>query len=206
MYRLYAARFGKSRWGDKTPIYYSHMAVIQRVLPEARFIHVVRDGRDVALSHAGLWFGPGAHEDAALWWVSRVQDARRQADLVPAYLEVRYEDLITDTESTLRRICQFLRLPWQTCMLDYYRRAGERLAELNRDVPAPDGSRIVRGEDRLGIFERTTHPPDAERVARWRRELPADQLATFEHTAGSMLREFGYMVGGRSSGAPIPCT
>ena len=55
-YRLYAEKFGKSRWGDKTPMYFASMGAVQRVLPEARFIHVIRDGRDVALSIKDLWF------------------------------------------------------------------------------------------------------------------------------------------------------
>ena len=58
-YRLYAQRFGKDRWGDKTPPYRSCMTGIQQLLPEAYFIHIIRDGRDVALSYRGLWFGPG---------------------------------------------------------------------------------------------------------------------------------------------------
>ncbi|HKO60953.1 MAG TPA: sulfotransferase, partial [Pyrinomonadaceae bacterium] len=48
-YRTYARRFGKSRWGDKTPAYCLHMRDIERILPEARFIHIIRDGRDVGL-------------------------------------------------------------------------------------------------------------------------------------------------------------
>lgn len=74
IYRLYAACFGKARWGDKTPIYFSQMSLIHRLLPEARFVHIIRDGRDVALSHSGLWFGPRLEEDPATWWTSAGQD------------------------------------------------------------------------------------------------------------------------------------
>src|SRR5436190_6019686 len=58
-YRLYAERFGKARWGDKTPYYNGHIDKVEALLPEARFIHMIRDGRDVALSIRGLWFAPG---------------------------------------------------------------------------------------------------------------------------------------------------
>ena len=49
-YRLYADRFGKRRWGDKTPLYCKCMDAIREILPECRFIHIIRDGRDAALS------------------------------------------------------------------------------------------------------------------------------------------------------------
>jgi len=45
-YQLYASRFAKPRWGDKTPSYCHHMQNIEEVLPEAHFIHIIRDGRD----------------------------------------------------------------------------------------------------------------------------------------------------------------
>ena len=54
-YRLYAERHGKLRWGDKTPLYCLHLDTIQAVLPEARFLHIVRDSRDVALSVPHAW-------------------------------------------------------------------------------------------------------------------------------------------------------
>ena len=59
VFGLYAEAQGKPRWGDKTPPYRASMSEIARALPEARFIHIIRDGRDVALSYRGLWFGPG---------------------------------------------------------------------------------------------------------------------------------------------------
>ena len=117
-YSLYAARFGKPRWGDKTPAYAEHMLAIERLLPEARFIHVLRDGRDVALSLRDVWFGPASIEEAATQWCERIQAARRQATGVGAYLEIRYEDLVRDTESVLRRVCEFIELPWSESMLE----------------------------------------------------------------------------------------
>jgi hypothetical protein len=57
-YRLYAQHHRKTRSGDKTPLYALEMPAIRRLLPEARFIHVIRDGRDVALSLRKTWFTP----------------------------------------------------------------------------------------------------------------------------------------------------
>jgi hypothetical protein len=57
-YRLYARRFAKVRWGDKTPLYSSRMLNISDLLPETRFVHLIRDGRDSALSYRSVWFGP----------------------------------------------------------------------------------------------------------------------------------------------------
>ena len=58
VFELYAEGKGKSRWGDKTPGYARHMPSIERALPEARFVHLIRDGRDVALSVIPLAWGP----------------------------------------------------------------------------------------------------------------------------------------------------
>ena len=53
-YRLYASRFTKRRWGDKTPVYCHHLETIAAVLPEAHFIHIIRDGRDVSISETDV--------------------------------------------------------------------------------------------------------------------------------------------------------
>ena len=64
-YGVYAGRFGKWRWGDKTTNYVRQMSLIHDLLPETRFVHIIRDGRDVALSTRDLWFGPDSVEEAA---------------------------------------------------------------------------------------------------------------------------------------------
>src|SRR2546425_6282923 len=131
--RLYALRFAKPRWGDKTPGYVKHTRAVQDLLPEARFIHIIRDGRDVAVSLIEEWRASGrvmSVTRAAERWVSKISVGREQARELRFYLEVRYEDLVLDSESVLRRICDFIDLPWHPDMLEYHRSAPERVAEL----------------------------------------------------------------------------
>src|SRR5215210_61149 len=128
-YELYAERFGKPRWGDKTPNYVHRMNLIQGLLPEAHFIHIIRDGRDVALSTRDLWFGPDSIEEAAQRWCKTIEEARRQSRELPHYLEIRYEDLVSNTESTLRKIGVFVDLSWDPSMLAYHKTAEERMSE-----------------------------------------------------------------------------
>lgn len=196
-YELYAARFNKPRWGDKTPVYLDFMHLIQDLFPEARFVHLIRDGRDVTVSSLSIenaWFGPKSVSGAAGQWSRRIARARRQVQHLRYYLEIRYEDLVLQTEPTLRTICRFIDLPWEPAMLDYHAGAEQRLAEFGDHV-APDGSRMVRSEERRSLFAWTTRPPQASRVGRWRTQLTRCQRAQFEEVAGETLRELGYDVG-----------
>ena len=82
-YELYAARFDKTRWGDKTPRYLVSLPLIHQLLPEVRFVHLIRDGRDVWLSQQAVSFGLESIETAATAWASRIERARRLARGVP---------------------------------------------------------------------------------------------------------------------------
>ncbi len=194
-YRLYAERAGKPRWGDKTPGYLRRMRAIERVLPEARFVHLIRDGRDVAVSITGLHFGPHTVRDAAERWARRIRRARRQGAKVRHYTEVRYEDLVEDPEQTLRRICHCIELPWDEAMLEYHERAPERLMEITRDLPRGRGSRegeVIPAGQRVAIHERASRPPQSDRVGRWRTEMSDSDRRLFAQTAGDLLEELGY--------------
>ena len=207
-FQLYAERQGKPYWGDKTPIYMKRMLLIEQVLPEARFIHLIRDGRDVALSRARRALrDPAPVSKTAQRWQTRIQKARRQQRKLGFYMEVRYEDLVVDTEPSLRGICDFLDLPFEPDMLNYHQRAGERLEEMDRDLPS-EGNRPVRpGEERMQAHAETKSPPNPERISRWRTEMSQAEREQFEAVAGGMLAELGYEVGnggGRSSLATRP--
>ncbi len=92
-YGLYAERIGKPRCGEKTPIYVKSIRKISGALPEARFLHVIRDGRDVALSIRDRATKEHTIEAIAERWVRRISQARRQSNKLPdgAYKEIRYE-------------------------------------------------------------------------------------------------------------------
>lgn len=191
-YRLYADKVGKPQWGDKTPYYVRKMDLIQEILPEARFVHIIRDGRAVTLSIKDLWFGPNDADEAARFWTARIAEGREQAPGLSHYMEVRYEDIVTDPEPHLKRICKFLDLPWNERVLNYHQHVDERIAlEIPPEEVAPDG-RVVSTAERQKIMERVSRPPDPTRIERWKTDMPENDRRKFEAIAGSLLEELGY--------------
>ena len=204
-YLLYASSRGRPRWGDKTPGYVKRMRPIAAALPEARFVHLIRDGRDVALSRRGR--GMGATKDVAEvagLWRRRIENARKQARrLSGRYLELRYEDLIADPGAALRRVCELVELEYDATMLDYHEAASERLAELG-DL-AERGRRGARSaSERRQAHSLAAAPPSAERVQGWRGRMSAEDRRTFESVAGGLLAELGYDVPSSQVEAPPP--
>lgn len=191
-YRCYAARFGKSRHGDKTPFYCLHMDGIEKLVPEARFVHIIRDGRDVALSQRGLWFAPGDRiEELAHQWRTWITTARRLGRRRRHYMEIRYEELIEDAPGLLRRVCDFIELPYDARMERYYESAGERLDEI-RTMYRSDGTPLITKAERLYNQRFTMQPPEPARVCRWRQEMDAETRAGYARVAGDLLGELGY--------------
>jgi hypothetical protein len=181
-YRLYAERFRKNRWGDKTPVYRLHLRELEELLPEARFIHLIRDGRDVALSVRGLWFAPGDDiETLARDWSAGISATRAQGSRCTGYIEVRFEDLVLDPEPPLRRICELSRLAFEPSMLRYFETARERLEEIGYS-PEPENP----------VPRLAAEPPEPSRVHRWRRDMGRRERRRFERVAGDTLRELGY--------------
>lgn len=189
-YRLYVEKQGKHRWGDKSPGYVRSMILLEKAMPEVRFIHMIRDGRDVALSVVPREWGPKTMAGAADLWRRRIEKARRQAPKLSHYLEVHYEDLITDQEAVLRRVADFIELPWDPVMLDYHERAAERLAEKARDLPTRTG--MITAESRLESHKLASEPPRADRIARWKTMMDPADLAEWESIAGDALVAAGY--------------
>lgn len=174
LYQLYADQRGKSRYGDKTQANIHHLPLLAELFPESKFIHAVRDGRDVALAHTD-----GTKiEQVAVSWKRRVTAGREAGKALgpDRYIESRFEDLIEDTETSVRRICDFLDLTYDTQMLRYYERAGDIVAT----TAVPD-----RHKD---IFL-----PPTKGLKDWRRDLSDDQVARFEALAGGLLSDMGYL-------------
>lgn len=191
-YQLYAARHGKRRWGDKTPLYALHLPKIAAALPEARFIHMIRDGRDVALSIRPLWFAPGQDiQTLARDWKQLIETTRELSGCVRNYLEIRYEDLVRDPERELAKVCQFINLPYDPLMLLYYRNAGSRLSEVKTRY-REDGSVLISKSERLFNHRFTTSPPQVSRIDRWKNEMTKEEKGEFLCVAGKLLEALGY--------------
>lgn len=173
LYALYARSRGKTRYGDKTQTYIHHLPLLAGLFPEARFVHVVRDGRDVALAHtAGTKM-----EQVALSWKRRVRRGRQAGgELGPSrYVESRFEELLQDPEAAVKRLCTFLELEFHPRMLEYHHRADEIVAT------------TAKPERHRDIFR-----PPTQGLTDWRRELSEDQLARFEAVAADLLEELNY--------------
>jgi hypothetical protein len=153
-------------WGDKSPSYIDDLPLLKALYPAAKFVHIVRDVRDYCLSIRKAWGKDMLR--AAQRWTDDVRRARADGAALGAdYLELRYEDLLADTERELRRVCAFLGIEFQPDMLTLARPT-ENLGD-------------TRGESRIV----------ATNTNKWRRMPPAT-LARVEEIAGELLRECGY--------------
>jgi hypothetical protein len=193
-YRLYAARQCKPRYGDKTNDFCRHIPGIERILPESRFIHIIRDGRDAALSMRRQWVAPGRDmKTLALYWRMFVGSAREAGARTAAYMEVRYENLLLDPLSTLKSICAFVDLRFDPAMLQYWERTAERLKE-HKTRYRVDGTIQVTHEQRVYQQRLTMQPPQASRIGCWKEEMTFSEQSEFLRFAGDTLEELGYEV------------
>src|SRR5918999_1436637 len=177
-FEAYAARHGKPRWGDKTPHYVHHVDKLLRLWPETRFVVLVRDGRDVALSLRRMPFGPNNAWAAAQWWARGIRAGARAAEEHPgAVLTIRYEDLAERPAEQVRGVCEFLGLGYSEDML-----ALEHV----------DPARIV--PDQAAWFPTLFDGINTSAVGRWRREMGSRDRRIFAALAGAELAQLGYEV------------
>ena len=180
VYAVYAEERGKPRWGDKTPMYMQNLRLLERLFPDALFVHLIRDGRNAATSFLSMprgivtenWMHPHDAAGFACQWRTEVKAARRLGRRVgrERYLEVRYEELVEDVGGVLQSICRFGRLPFEPGMADY---AG------SVDVSAkPHQTSLTRPP--------TPGPRD------WRTQMSPEEIGAFDRVAGDLLGELGY--------------
>jgi Sulfotransferase family len=184
VYEQYAADRGKSRWGDKTPVYMQHLPLLERLFPDALYVHLIRDGRDAAVSFLGMpegivtktWAHPKTAADFACEWRTQVKAAQELGRRAGPgrYLDVRYEALVGDPAAEIERICSFAALPFEPAMLDYVGKT---------DVSAKPHQRSLERPPTPGLRD-------------WRKELAPEDGAAFEAVAGDLLGELGYELSG----------
>jgi hypothetical protein len=194
LYGMYANGLGKRFFGEKTPADTNCMPQIETYLPESRFIHIVRDPRDVVLSLRRTTAGRSVERTAQIW-VDMVSAARASATSVTHYHEVRYEDLVFEPEAELRKVYDFLELDYASQMLDYNASGARHVGHLG-DRLLPDGRARVPRELRARLHENLAHPLRRDRVNNWRQQMSADDRAKVEAIAARLMHEIGYEIPG----------
>ncbi|MGH3146280.1 MAG: sulfotransferase family protein [Rubrobacter sp.] len=184
VFDLHGRALGKPRVGDKTPRYVRSVPTLHELWPEAKFVHLIRDGRDVCLS-ALEWKSGGELSrrfetwktdpvaTAGVWWDWLVRLGREAGeDLGPAlYHEIRYESLVSDPVEECAKLCEFLDIPYDSAMLRFHE---------GREREAP-------GLSAKGAWKRVTTG-----LRDWRTELSGESVEVFEAAAGESLEELGY--------------
>jgi len=194
IYDRFAEVNHKSLGGEKTPDYVRHLPLLHGLFPDAQLLHIVRDGRDVALSTLS-WAAPGKGPGrwslwqrdpvgvSALWWRFQLESGRRGAQSIPQrrYSEVRYERLVAQPEDELRRISDFLKLPYDPSM-----------AEFHRGRTTADAGKSAKGN----------WLPPTRGLRDWRTQMREEDLAVFEAISGEALESAGYELGASRSSSP----
>jgi hypothetical protein len=181
LFDLHGEVKGKRLVGEKTPFYVRRIPTLHDLWPEARIVHLIRDGRDVALSllswdraERNVGRLPTWDDDrlitAALFWDWNVRQGRDAGALLGEnYYEMRYERLVADPEGACRELCDFLSLPYEPSMLRFH-----------------------EGRTRPGESAKDAWLPVTSGLRDWREQMSTDEVRRFEAAAGSLLDELGY--------------
>jgi hypothetical protein len=183
----YGQARGKPLVGNKTPSFVRRISTMHQLWPAAKFVHIIRDGRDVFLSARVKWkdkpnfrqFSTWSEDNittVALWWEWNVRLGQEAGlKLPPAlYYEVRYERLVADPRAECAGLCEFLGVPFETAMLRH-----EESFEIRQ---RPNGEVI---NARVAL-------PITPGLRNWQLEMTAAELGQFEAAAGTLLDELGY--------------
>jgi hypothetical protein len=171
---------GVERWAECTPVNLLYLDEIKKSFPQALIVHIIRDGRDVALSMERQgWIRPFPWDRqrallvAGLYWEWLVEQGRQNGSrFAQDYIEVAYEDLVERPQETLGKLSVFLDHD-----LDYARIQQAGIGSVR------DPNTSFRAEAAGGEFKP---------VRRWVQELAPSKLAVLEKAFGSLLQELGY--------------
>jgi hypothetical protein len=186
LYDLFARNNNKSLAGEKTPDYVRRLSLLHGLFPTAKLIHIVRDGRNVALSlldwatpakgpgRIALW---GQHPIAvcALWWRWLVMASQAQRTTIASnvYAEVQYEELVLNPVAEMQRLCQFLDLTYSDQMVEYHK---------------------GKSQERISLSAKSAWLAPQQGLRDWQSAMTNEQVDLFEALAGDALQHFGYQL------------
>ncbi|MBD3274289.1 MAG: hypothetical protein GF372_03205 [Candidatus Marinimicrobia bacterium] len=166
----------KSQWGEKTPWHGFYWRAIHEGFPHARFVHLVRDGRDAALSWKRARFGPNHIYPLALSWADYLNEMNTLKKTVDKthFHEIHYEELLQSPAQIIKKLCHFLDIDFLGDMLHYHTK------ELQSEQTDS------RNERNLSM------PILAKNYNKWKSQLSSREIRIFEAVSGDILARYGY--------------
>lgn len=178
VFRAYAARFDKPRWGDKRPAYHHYLPFLRRMFPDAQFVQVVRDGRACVASLKRMpWWEYDMYTAVAEWAVA-FDNCQRFAKRLPAdsFHQIKYEELVTDPAGELKRLCAFLGEDYDDAMAQ-----PKQVAKVA--VPKHKTWHVATADD-----------VSTDQVEKWKEQLEPWEISLCETALGRRLRSYGYQL------------
>jgi protein-tyrosine sulfotransferase len=184
LYTEYGRRTAPTKhiWGDKTtPGNFRFIRKVALAFPNARYVHIVRDGRDCVTSSVRAGFFSESYQNAAHAWRDNVRTCRRFGRSVKGrFHELRYEDLVRAPRDQIALLCSFLRIDPAPSMLEHQ----SLVAESTPDV----------GE--IAHHANVTRPISTQSLGKWQRELPESEREAVMEILAVELERCGYTQGG----------
>ncbi len=160
-------------WGDKTPWNAFSMNPISKVFPDSKWIHMLRDGRDAALSYVAAGLQPSLEAAATRWTESVLVIEKFAKENPERVMTVRYEDLVQEPEPVLKAVCSYLNLDYSARMLEQVEQ--KNLGDANEQ---PHHAKVHQ-------------PLSATSIEKWKQEDP-EVIQRLENIMGPTLERLGY--------------
>lgn len=176
IFSAYCRSEGKSIWGNKTPSFFRKIDILQTLFPDAKFIHIVRDGRDVFDSWRKMNPLNNNVAAVALDWRYKLSRIEKSFKNIPEEnkITIRYEDLLENPEDTIKSVCSVIGIGYEKVMLDFYKTSHKHTIPHHSEL----------------IFK----PLNKENTNKWKKNLLPREVKIFNMLAGHYLKKYNYEI------------
>ena len=174
LFTIYAHYEGKKIWGDKTPSFFRKIDILYTLFPNAKFIHIVRDGRDVFNSWRKIDASKNNAPVVAMDWSYKLYEIEKSFKKIPDKnkITIRYEDLLDEPEKVLLDVCLFLGVEYESEMLNFYKKSKKYIGKHHSSL----------------IF----CPITDKNKFKWKKELTPQEISSFILIARKFLKKYNY--------------
>jgi hypothetical protein len=174
LYAAFAAKSNKEFIGDKSPKFIRKLKLLTILYPEAKFIHIVRDGRDTFLSlkRRQHHSAESALVSSAEWRVKEILIQRALGKIPNRAIRIRYEDLVQSPSQLLMKICRFLDVEFEPEMLMFWKTSKDYIDQQHSDL----------------IYK----PVEPKNIQKWKSGLTSRELDEYTFISRSLLKTYDY--------------